>query len=171
MPDPIQTIDSSSYPPIASANAEENSGQVCLSPALPNASASASASASAQTVPADASPVSPAVNSLVARFSPPIGSHPPVEPSLARAIEHCSWEVANAALGIGAVLVTPVGLAATLLNGARSLVSIGTAERCIERDVAKQIAEGETANQAADCERDGAIPLTKAGGSVICARP
>jgi hypothetical protein len=165
MPDPIQTIASSSYLPVEGASAEENSGQVCLSPVLPNASVSQA------TAAADAPPASPAVTSLVARFSPPTGTHPPVEPSLGVALESCGWEVANAAVSVSAMLVTPVGLAATLLSGARSLIGVGTAERCIERDEARQIAEGEKADRAADCERDGAIPLTKADGSVICAWP
>ena len=165
MPDPIQVSSSSSSIPIDGASAEETSGQVCLSPTVPNASLSQ------VTVPPSPPSVSPAVSSLVARFSPPNGSHPPVAPSLGKALENCGWEVAGAALAVGTALLTPAGLATTLLTGARGVVGLGSAERCIERDEARQVSEGETANQAADCARDGAIPLLKADGSVICARP
>ena len=165
MPDPIPAFDSSSYPPVVGESAEEDLNQACLAPALPNASL---LNAPAER---DGAPTSPAVSSLVGRFSTPLGSHPPVEPSLTQAMENCGWEVANAAVGVAATLVTPVGLAATLLTGARTLIGVGTAERCIERDLARQTTEGELANRAADCERDGAIPLVKADGSVICAWP
>ncbi|MES1177238.1 MAG: hypothetical protein ABUL62_23145 [Myxococcales bacterium] len=164
MPDPIQSIAPSSYLPIEGASAEETAGQVCLPPALPNASASPAA--------ADAPPTSPAVPALVARFSAPTGSHPPVQPSLGKALEHCGWEVANAAVSVATALVTgPAGLATTLLSGARGVIGLGSAERCIERDRAQQVAEGQRANQAADCARDGAVPLLNADGAVICARP
>jgi hypothetical protein len=166
MPDPIQSsLDSSSYPPVEGASAEENKGQVCLSPAVPNASVNDAPVAAGGCEPS----TSPAVRSLVARFTTPTGSHPPAEPSLTQAVANCGWEVANAAVSIASSLVTPVGLAATLLSGARSLIGVGSAERCIERDEARQIAEGERTNQSADCERDGAMPLLKPDGSVICA--
>jgi hypothetical protein len=58
-----------------------------------------------------------------------------------------------------------------LLGAARSTVALGNATRCIQRDEAQQVEEGERANQAADCKRDGAIALSQADGSVICARP
>jgi hypothetical protein len=166
MPDPIQSIASSSYQPLEGASAEENSGQVCLSPAAPNASVSET------KVPADAPAAPPAVTSLVVRFSPPTGSHLPIEPSLGEAVTNCSWEVANASIAVATALAAaPIGPLATLLTGARGVIGLGTAERCIERDEARQVAEGEKAKQSADCERDGAMPLLKPNGAVICAWP
>lgn len=164
MPDPIQPSSSSSYLPVDGRTAEENSAQACLSPVLPPVLPSAGG---AETKNADIP--SPAVASLVTRFNPPVGSHPPVEPSLQKAIESCSWEIASATLGVATILVSPGGLLATVLTGARGLLSLGTAERCIERDEARQVREGETANASADCERDGAVPLLKSDGSVVCA--
>jgi hypothetical protein len=160
MPDPIQSVASSPYLPVEGQSQEENSGQVCLAPVLPSTT-------SAETNAAGAS--SNAVTSLVTRFTLPTGSHPPVEPSLRVAVANCGWEVANPAVTVAATLVAPAGLAATLLTGARSLIAVGSAERCIERDEARQVLEGERANQAADCARDGAVPLTTADGSVVCA--
>ena len=168
MPDPIQSAThSSSYQPIDGASAEENQGQICLSP--PQSTAGVSNGSVAAGAPAPST--SPAVRSLVVRFTAPNGSHPPVEPSLGKALGNCSLEIASAAVAVGSVLVTPVGLATTLLSGARSLLSVGIANRCIERDEAQQIAEGERAHQAADCEHDGTMPLLKPDGSVICAVP
>ncbi|MEO6598703.1 MAG: hypothetical protein ABIQ16_02440 [Polyangiaceae bacterium] len=168
MPNPIQsTLNSSSYLPLEGASAEENDGQVCLSPVLPNASVSDATAGAGTTQPT----TSPAVGSLVARFTTPIGSHPPVEASLGEALGACAWEIAGAANAVASTLVTPVGLATTLVTGMRSLISVGTAERCIERDEARQIAEATRRDQSADCERDGAIPLVKADNSVICAVP
>ena len=164
MPDPIQSIAPNTYLPVEGASAEENSGQVCLPPANANVSTA--------FVAANAPPTSPAVPSLVARFTAPTGSHPPVVPSLGKAVGNCAWEVANASVSVATALAAaPVGALATLLTGGRGVIALGTAERCIERDEARQVAEGEKANQAADCERDGAIPLVKADGAVICARP
>lgn len=168
MPNPIQsTPNSSSYLPMEGASAEENNGQVCLSP-VPSIVCFDPGSTVATAEPS--SPASPAVTSLVARFTPPTGSHPPVEPSLSKAIEHCSWETANAVVGFGSsIFIAPSELTTALASGARALIGIGTAARCIQRDEAQQVAKAEISNQSADCVRDGAMPLLKSDGSVICA--
>jgi hypothetical protein len=167
MPEPIQSsLDSQSYSAVDGASTEENAGQVCLPPVQ----SSASDNAGSTELLGPRAPSTPAVTSLVARFTAPTGVHPPVVPSLGHALSSCSWEIAGAALAAGGLLV-PAGLAATLISGGRAAIGMGSANRCIERDEAKQIADGERANQSADCERIGAIGLRTADDGVICAKP
>jgi hypothetical protein len=162
MPDPIQSsLNSSSYPAVDGATEAENSGQVCL----PAEHASA-----APPGPALATPQAPAVTSLVARFSSPSGSHPPIAPSLNQALLDCKWELSNAALNLSGAVIAVGGLATAIIGGTRALVSVGVASSCIEHNEGEQVAEATRRQQAADCEQEGAVPLLKADGSVICAR-
>lgn len=166
MPDPIQSTNgSSSYPLIdPERTAQENAGQVCLPPAPLSVASDESA-----TPPT--APTSPAVQTLVARFSAPTGSHPPIEPSLGKALGDCALELGGAALAVAQAGISGGSLALAVLAGGRALVSVGTAQRCIQRDEAEQVARAQTQNDKADCERDGTIPLLKTDGSVICATP
>ncbi len=166
MPDPIQSASNSSSYESAEAEraAAEERGQVCLPPAQPNASvARAELAAGPASTPPDA-PRPPGTSLLVARFSPPTGAHPPVEPSLLKAVKYCSLEAASAALDLGHGIV-----AHDLVAGAHALINVGAAARCIVRNEAEQVKQGEVTNQSADCVRDGAIPLLEADGTVICA--
>ncbi len=104
-----------------------------------------------------------------ARFSPPTGAHPPVEPSFSKAAGHCAWELANAALDIGEVAKAGGDWISKAFAVGHALVNVGNAARCIQRDEAQQVAEGERLNQSADCVRDGAVPLLEPDGSVVCA--
>jgi hypothetical protein len=172
MPDPIQashdlaqcTLDSE--PTLA-----ENEAQMCLSSAHPSSLGSAANSPAASAPSAPSAPSSAAVSTLVSRFTPPTVLHPPVEPSLARAVLDCGVEGINLALTSALVVVAvPETAGASLLAGARIGLAGASLLRCIERDEARQIADGNHADQAADCRAAGALPVTTADGSVACVK-
>jgi hypothetical protein len=121
---------------------------------------------------APGAPLSPAVSTLVSRFTPPTVVHPPVEPSLTRALLDCGVEGINLALTSALVLAAiPETAGASLLAGARiGLAGAGLA-RCIERDEARQVQDANEANQAADCRAAGALALAANDGSVVCVKP
>jgi hypothetical protein len=166
MPNPIQaSIDPSvcSFPEDVSL--AENDAQMSLSSAHP----ATTASAPAQSAPA--APPSPAVSALVSRFTAPTGSHPPVEPSLGKAILNCGLEEANfAGTAAGIILAAPETLGASLLAGVRLITGGALIQRCINRDEAQQVQDGTRANLAADCRNEGALPLTTTDGAVVCAK-
>jgi len=179
MPDPIQasydpaqcTLDSE--PTLAEAEAQMSLGSAHPS-ALGSAASSPAPNAAggSSTAGGPSAPPSPAVSALVSRFTTPTVVHPPVEPSLARAVLDCGVEGANLALTSALVLAAiPETAGASLLAGARIGLAGASLLRCIERDEARQIQDGNRANQTADCRAEGALPLTAADGNVVCAKP
>jgi len=143
-----------------------------LTSAHPNSLGSAGGSPALSAPSAPSAPLSPAVSTLVSRFTTPTVVHPPVEPSLARAVLDCGLESVNLALTSALVLVTvPETAGASLLAGARIGLAGASLTRCIERDEARQIQDGTHANQAADCRAEGSLPLTAGDGNVVCVKP
>ena len=141
--------------------AEENDAQMSLSSAHPVAGA----------VPS-APPAPPAVSALVARFTPPAGSHPPVEPSLGAALLNC--KVATAAYvanTVGVVALAPETLGWSFAVGALRIAATSAAlVSCIDQSEAEQVRAGTQANEAEDCRNAGATPLTGSDGSIVCVK-
>lgn len=144
---------------------------MCLPLPQPNMSAVRAESATS-AAPPSASPPTPSGSSvLVARFTPPKGSHPPVEPSLTKAVKYCALEGASAVLDIAHTVLARGSVAEAVVAGAHAALNVAAAARCVVRHEAEQVKQGEVQNKSADCARDGAIPLLKADGTVICASP
>lgn len=169
MPDPIQSSSNvCDFTPIDSATAEETNGQVSLAAAhaaQPGAPQATSAPPSA--------PSSPAVNQLVARFVKPPSIHPPVEPSLTKALGNCKIETALFAVtAVTTIGAAPETFGLAFLAGAAKLVGTGiNLDRCLEREEAAQVAAGNRANQTADCQAVGGTAISGADGSVLCQVP
>jgi hypothetical protein len=165
MPDPISA---STDLPLCSltegVTADENDAQMSLSSAHPSAGAAPSAPSTA--------PAPPAVSALVARFTPPAGTHPPVEPSLGTALLNC--KVATAAYvanTVGVVALAPETLGWSFVVGALRIGATGAAlVSCIDKSEAEQVRAGTLANQAEDCRSAGATPLTGSDGNVVCVK-
>lgn len=164
MTNPIQSsVNRSDYAQPEATSAAENEAQMSLISAHPGTSPSQG------SAPAAAAPATPAVSALVSRFSPPSGVHPPVEPSLSKALLNCSLEASNLALQAAVVIAAaPETLGASLIGAARLTLPALVVQRCVERDEAAQVAVGTRANQAADCASQGAIALSLVDGGVIC---
>lgn len=140
---------------------------------LTSAHPSSDGSAGGSPAPgAPGAPLSPAVSTLVSRFTTPTVVHPPVEPSLARAVLDCGLESVNFTLTSALVLAAiPETAGASLLAGARVGLAGASLTRCIERDEARQVQDGNHANQIADCRAEGALPLSADDGNVVCVKP
>jgi hypothetical protein len=169
MPNPIQaSIDPALCSLSDGVSAEEYDAQMCLSPLAPLANGAQTA-APASSAPSG-SPPSPAVSALVSRFTTPTGAHPPVEPSLTEALLNCKVATtAYLANTAGVVIAAPETLGASFVFGALRIAATSAALiSCIDQNEAKQVQDGNRANQAADCRNEGAIPLTTADGLVVC---
>jgi hypothetical protein len=170
MPNPVQaSFDPALCSLTDGVSPEENDVQMCLSPLAPLANGAQTAAPSPSAP--SGSPPSPAVSVLVSRFTTPTGTHPPVEPSLGKAIVNCGWEEANfAGTAAGIIIAAPETLGASLLAAFRLTTGAGLIQRCINRDEAQQVQDGTRENLAADCRNEGAIPITTTDGAVLCAK-
>jgi hypothetical protein len=163
MPDPISSnVDPTLPPEITNEENEARMSLVSAHPSDPNPSVAAP--------PAPHAPPSPAVSTLVSRFTPS-GAHPPVEPSLGKALLNCKLQLANYLINLGATA------AAAVESGGVSLLSLGKTagaaagvQVCIAQNEAQQVADGARANRAADCRAAGATPLTTPDNSVVCVK-
>jgi hypothetical protein len=175
MPNPINA---SFDPALCSSpddlTAEENDAQMNLISAHPAASTTSSAAPAANAQPAPAAPTappSPAVSALVSRFTPATGMHPPVEPSLAKALMNCKAAIGNYVINFAAVAISaPDTLGASLVAGGKVVMAGASVTACLDQNEAQQVSDGDRANQAADCRALGAIPLTTSDGAVVCAK-
>ncbi|HTA89886.1 MAG TPA: hypothetical protein VK745_09935 [Polyangiaceae bacterium] len=175
MPNPINA---SFDPALCSSpddvTAEENDAQMNLMSAHPAASATPSAATAPNAQPAAAAPTpppSPAVSALVSRFTAPTGMHPPVEPSLTKALLNCKAAVGNYLINFAAVAISaPDTLGASLVAGSKVMIAGANVTACLDQNEAQQVSDGNRANQADDCRTVGAIPLTTSGGAVVCAK-
>jgi hypothetical protein len=165
MPDPISSnTDPTLLPEITNEENEARMSLISAHPDAPNPTTVAPAAA-------PSAPASPAVGALVARFSAPSGSHPPIEPSLGKAILECASPIGNYLLNLGIVVGTaPETGGVSLANAARVLSAASSAQTCIAQSEAKQVQDGTRANLAADCRAEGAVPLTTPDGNVVCAK-
>lgn len=171
MPDPIQSSTNvCDYSAVEGATSEENTGQVSLR----SAHAADAQSVAPATPNAPPAPPPPAVGQLVARFVKPTAVHPPVEPSLVHALGHCKLEAAGFAISTASAIggaPETFGLSMAVL-GARMLVSGLSLNKCLAKDEAQQVEDGNRANQIADCKALGSdTAVTALDGSVLCALP
>ena len=166
MPDPISSsLNSNWYEPLPGASPTENDAQMCLTAAHPAGSPN-------PPVAPPPSAASPAVESLVTRFTQPSRALAPVEPSLTQALGHCSGEALALVLRTGATLLAaPETMLGSLLASSAVISASVSLNSCLERDQAQQVEDGTRAAQAADCQAQGARALLAADGSVICAEP
>jgi hypothetical protein len=116
--------------------------------------------------------VASAVSALVSRFTAPSGVHPPVEPSLGEALLNCKLATLSSVVNTaGAIAAAPETFGASFVIAALRLAgSSGTLVNCIDQNEKQQVAAANLANEAADCRREGAIPLTTTDGVVVCAK-
>ncbi|HEX3775815.1 MAG TPA: hypothetical protein VHV51_15190 [Polyangiaceae bacterium] len=166
MPNPISSnTDPTFSPEISNEENEALMSLVSAHPSDPNQSSAAS-----PTQPAPATP-SPAVSTLVSRFTPS-GSHPPPETSILSAFANCKLATVSYVGTLGSIAAAaPETFGASVAFG---LVRIGAASAtllgCLEEEEAKQVVNAERADAIADCNSAGAAALTAADGSVICVK-
>lgn len=125
-----------------------------------------------QSSPLAPSAAAPAVSVLTPRFTAPSGTHPPVESSLAVAFSNCKAATAAYLANTAAVLVAaPSTFGWAFVAGAVRIVAVGAdLLSCLKQNEAEQIQAGNRANQAADCRREGAVPIIDSAGNVVCER-
>ena len=132
---------------------------------------SAHPGASAPPSPA-ATPPSPAVSALVSRFTAPSGVHPPVEPSLGKALLNCKAPIGSYVTTAATVLLAvPETYGASFALGvARIGMAAASVQNCLAQQETAQVTDGNHANQIAVCKSQNAIPLLTMDGAVVCAK-
>jgi hypothetical protein len=121
---------------------------------------------------APTAPPSPAVNSLVSRFS---GSSPAPTPakvpeaSLLTAIAHCPLEILSGGLVAAAAMIeAPETLGLSLLSFVKVASSGSVLGHCIDNDYQQQLAEQSRRAAIAACDDKGGTALNGADGSLVC---